>query len=280
MATRIWTNGGADNDWNTAGNWEGAAVPVSNDVVIFTGSPTPPTLNLDQGAVDLDALIIARNYSGDIGSSGNELKIAADVVHYMGSGDFYYQHASHGDTLFTDLIIIDGAIAANSASAPTVEISSEESDNDKISHIMVNRGAVTVAASNGNMPRLTVGYISNPVTDALVTYASAATTLAKLVQHGGRVNCNVALTDALVGGGVLIQASYGITNLVMSGGTTQYKDDTTITLADLHGGVLDLMQSPDVMTITTTFVHPGADIIYNNALHTLTYFYDFRRETR
>jgi len=281
MATRTWTRGAGTGDWNTAANWEGAAVPVTGDIVIFRGSVAPPTTNLDQGAVDLAALIIARDFTGALGASGTELMIAASLVHYRGSGDFYYQHASHVNTLFTDLIIIDGAIAANSASAPAIEISSEESDNDKISHIMVNRGAVTIAASNGNMPRLTVGYITNPLSDASVTYASAATTLAKLVQTGGRVKCTVAVTEANVSGGTLVQeVTYGITTLVMTGGICQYKDDATITLADLHGGVLDLLQSPDTMTITTTILQGNSDLIYDTALHTFTNFYDLRRETR
>ena len=281
MATRTWTRGAGSGDWDVAANWEGAAVPVTNDIVIFRGSVAPPTTNLDQGAVDLDALIVARDFTGALGASGTELMIAADLVHYRGSGDFYYQHASHVDTLFTDLIIIDGAIAANSALAPTIEISSEEGDNDKISHIMVRRGAVTIGASNGNMPRLTVGSITNPQSDASVTYAADTATLAKLVQTGGRVSCTVAITDATVDGGTLVQeTTYGITNLVMTGGMCQYKDDATITLADLHGGVLDLLQSPDTMIITTTILHPGSDLIYDTALHTLTNFYDLRRETR
>lgn len=43
-AVRTWTGGGADNNWNTAGNWDTGA-PVNNDSVVFSGSTRVTNFN-------------------------------------------------------------------------------------------------------------------------------------------------------------------------------------------------------------------------------------------
>lgn len=45
MATRTFINGGVDNNWGTAGNWTGTAVPTSADDVVFDGSSPNCTVN-------------------------------------------------------------------------------------------------------------------------------------------------------------------------------------------------------------------------------------------
>lgn len=270
-----WTRGAATNDWNTAGNWSNA-VPIAESNILFrTPALAMPDTNLDQGAIDANSVIIAKGVTGDLGSSGNELKIAANFVHHMGSGQLFYQHAqAAGAGLDTDLIIID---AENSTTA--VEISSEESDNDGIAHIMVLRGTVTIDATNGNMPRLTVGFRTNPNTDAIVSYPTDTPTLAKLVQMGGRLTCNVPVTDAYLSGGRCIQDNNLITNLVMHGGYMDYRDTGTIVLADIRGGTFDLLQLPTAMTVTTGIWGPNSIIHKSNTLHTITNEFDLRSES-
>src|SRR5690348_17205443 len=49
-AQSTWTGGGADQNWSTAGNWSGGAVP-SNDTVMFPDGAFPVTTNV-QGVVN------------------------------------------------------------------------------------------------------------------------------------------------------------------------------------------------------------------------------------
>src|SRR6266568_5458322 len=43
-ATKTWSGGGADSNWNTGANWGGTA-PVSNDSLIFNGTTQQNTTN-------------------------------------------------------------------------------------------------------------------------------------------------------------------------------------------------------------------------------------------
>lgn len=271
----VWTRGAGTNVWTTAGNWSNG-VPVAESNILFQPIGVAlPDSGLDVGGIDANALIISKGVTGDLGSSGNELKIAANLVHHMGSGQLFYQHAQNaGAALDTDLIIID---AENPTTA--VEISNEESDNDGIAHIVVLRGTVTIDATNGNMPRLSVGFRTNPNTDAIVNYPTDTPTLAKLVQTGGRLTCNVPITDAFLTGGRCIQDNNAIANLIMHGGYMDYRDDGAITLADIHGGTFDLMQDPVALTVSTGIWHPGSVIHKNTTLHTITSEQDLRTES-
>ena len=79
-------------DWNTAANWDTAAVPVAADDVKFAVDAYPVLYGLDQSAVTLDSLRIGEEYKGTIAglsasgtTSGFYLKINSTLVVYNGA---------------------------------------------------------------------------------------------------------------------------------------------------------------------------------------------------
>ena len=45
LAVSIWDGGGADNNWMTAANWVGDAVPSAGDDLVFAGTARKNTVN-------------------------------------------------------------------------------------------------------------------------------------------------------------------------------------------------------------------------------------------
>ena len=85
------------NDWNTAANWSGSAVPVDEDLVNFTDGSFDVLYGLDQSAIELRQLTVASGYKGSIGTSSAPLKIdtdpgsgsGAESLDLAGSGYYY-----------------------------------------------------------------------------------------------------------------------------------------------------------------------------------------------
>lgn len=75
MATRSWTDGGTDGNWNSTANWSGATVPIAGDTVIIDTSSRSIQTNLDQSAVTLARLEIGSGFTGKIGTSANFLRV-------------------------------------------------------------------------------------------------------------------------------------------------------------------------------------------------------------
>jgi hypothetical protein len=101
MATlHRWTNGTADENWGTVGNWHSGEVPNGQtDVAVMDGRLTQvgPTAGLDRTGERLKRLVIRSDFTGDIGGPGNYLKhwINSGVEEngrliHRGSGDVYF----------------------------------------------------------------------------------------------------------------------------------------------------------------------------------------------
>lgn len=73
------------NDWNTAANWSGSAVPIDEDLVNFTDGSFDVLYGLDQSAVELRQLTVASGYRGNIGTATAPLKIDTDPASGSGS---------------------------------------------------------------------------------------------------------------------------------------------------------------------------------------------------
>jgi len=75
-ATRVWTGGGADNKWKTAGNWGGTA-PGSGDTLVFAGSSRLTTTN-DYTGYSF-ASIIFSNTASAFTLAGNSLTLTGEL---------------------------------------------------------------------------------------------------------------------------------------------------------------------------------------------------------
>jgi hypothetical protein len=87
MATRTWTDGGADGDWSNTANWSGGAVPVDGDDVVIGDTTRAITAGLNQAGVDLASLKITGGAS--IGSSSTPLTIGVSgTLTWSGTGSY------------------------------------------------------------------------------------------------------------------------------------------------------------------------------------------------
>jgi len=256
MATRVWQS--SDGNWGNTASWTGAAVPVSNDIVIFPeNNAVSVTSGLSQAAVDLDALITKPGYIGNIGSSGTHLSISADRVLHEGSGTLYY---TDGDGT-TDLVIVNalGNVAAAVFSGTA------------LSRIVLLAGKTTLDASLAALTDLEIGFVNSPQSDAECVIENGAGTITNLLMSGGVVSSSAVITNAHLNAGILTQESVAgaITNLFLAGGICRYKTSTTLVLAQLLAGVLDCREARS-LTISTLRVHPGARALVPEDMVTVT----------
>lgn len=260
MATRTWQ--GADTDWSTPGNWSAATEPVSNDIAIIPASSAQAIAGSDESAVDLDALLVEAGYLANIGSSGSELNISADLVKFFGSGNFYYLDGAG----ITDLVLINSGSMSNAI----------ELGGDTITACTILRGTVTLAGTIGTMANLRIGHVTNRESDVILTIAAGATAYTVVDQAGGVVTCgSVATTWNQSAGTSTYHGAIAMTTLNLKGGRMSYTSTGTLTTAWVYGGaVLDL--TGGAKTVTDLYLLPGSEAIYDSSLVTVTTLHDWR----
>ncbi len=216
---------------------------------------------LGAGHCDLDALLVEPGYASNIGSSGSELNISADLVKFFGSGDFYYLDGAGT----TDVVLIKSGSMSN-----TIELGG-----DTITTCTILRGTVTLAGTIGTMATLRVGHVTNRESDAIVTIAAGATAYTAVHQAGGSVTCGSVTTTWNQNAGVsTYHGAIAMTTLQLKGGRMNYTSTGTLTTAWVYGGaVLDL--TGGAKTVTTLYILPGGKAIYDESLVTVTNLNDW-----
>lgn len=259
-------------DWSTAGNWSDNLVPVSNTQAAMDSSPGPEVnAGLDQGGVDLDALLLPRLFERNLGSSSNPLKIAADLVLNYSAGNLYFECAKDGvSALKTDEIHIECAHAR-----AKTEIGGETGDAGDIDLINIMRGNVILKSNIafGASAIVRVGYVSNRISDVNLLIDATTDTLATLDMSGGICRCNCQITNATITGQgtSLTHDTNKITGTlkIMAGARCIFNHEALNadgTVIEVHsGGILDLTQNSKEKTIATLRTFPGSTIIYDIA---------------
>lgn len=88
MATNKWTGGANDGNWNTAGNWSLAAVPVNTNDVVIDVTNQSITAGLNQTGVALASLTVTSGVN--IGGNGSSLVIGVTgTAKFAGTGTVY-----------------------------------------------------------------------------------------------------------------------------------------------------------------------------------------------
>jgi len=270
-------------DWSVAGNWSPSGVPVDNDKAVISHTlQSDVNAGLDQSGIDLDLLELPAAYSRSLGSTGNTLRLAADIIKHFGSGPMYFEASAGGVADITDEILLQ---CANPG--VVVELGSEPGDAGNVSVIVANRVSLLIKANilfENTLGQLIVGYVNNPSSDVRIKITSGADTLPVLDQGGGLVESEGAITAARVANGTLIQDVQPITTLdIFEGGNVIYNHSVLTTVRIHPGGVLDLMQNAKYKTITTAIVYRGGTLKYDSrasSLHTITTLTDYNRLTQ
>lgn len=247
MASISWTDGAADGNWATAGNWSGGAAPVDNDVVTIGTSNRDITSGLNQSGINLNALYITDGFGGKIGTDSAALQIncdgaATNMLKIAGRGQYYK---------------ISGTI-------PTAEINVS--------------GETTVYVAGGTWTDIRAGMKGNLEIDASAVVTNAriagpsgsigynATGLTLLVLEGGsNFRVDRSWTTARVGSNARLKswlAAAGTTTYIEPGGTHQHNSSGTMTTQEvMPNGKLTVEGQPNSSaTWTTVYRYRGATV--------------------
>ena len=274
MATRNWLD--VDGDWTNTNNWSGGAVPVAgDDVYIESGTQTIDT-NLGQSAVKVASLNIAKNFTGQIGTTSTALDIGADVVNIgytigssspAGSTWIYLDIAN---TTACDCQVFGSASSSASSLYGPIVITADDSDVD----ITVHAGLVNfnpIPDTTGAIGDLNVlggeVYVGH-------TAKAANTSIENVNIEGGRTYLisDVSGTVGVNAGTVEVLDDSDLTTVQLrNAGVMVYAASETInTLTFDKGGTFNSSSWRGSFTITTLNLESGGTIIMNPSLVTVT----------
>lgn len=262
-----------DGVWGTPGNWSSAAIPVTNDTASIPKSMGNNITDAggDAKAIDLDALHTHPGFVGKFGDTSVPIQTAADLVHAMGPGGFYFECHKSGSNFVTDEVRIECALASS-----IVQIGSDVASAGDITRIHALRGNVTLTGNimftdSGGI--VVVGSIRGP-DDVSLKIVAAADTLPDFIQTSGKTFVDNVVTRMLIAGGVCVKdVNKAVTIDVFAGGTLIYNHDAVggeVVLCRVHsGGTLDLNQNGVLKVFDATIRFRGGVIHKNDVLHTI-----------
>lgn len=248
--TTVTANKGV-NDWGTASNWSGDAVPVNDDDVIIPGAASGNAVailyGLNQSSVTLDDVYVQKDYNANIGRIENGvyyyLRIDPDTFDYRAS---------------SALAIID--IGAANIS-PYIEANGTAGTNkhalylkgSNIATLEIRKGSVGIAALPGEtatVATLLCSYLTNATSDVTLV-VGAGVTLTTLTQSGGTCTLNCAATTVTNAAGTTLttDGTGAITTLNVYG-TTYANSTGTVGTTNLYG-TLDTSKDRSSRTFTT-----------------------------
>lgn len=262
---------GADGGWANA-NFVSGAVPIDDDEIVIPSSIAVNISGTDQGGVDLDLLQIAAGFRGNIGASGDPLLIDGDKIVHLGSGTLFLKAT---DNEATDWVVVDSdntSLAAHLDSEPA-----DVGSGGTMTRVTVKKGAVTLAATLGigGLPaNLDIGFRNNVATDANVTLnCDLLATTGTLLMNGGMLTSIGNVPIAVQRAGTWVQDAGVITALHLMGGTCFLKTTETMALANVMGGILNLVANELGKTVTNIYLFTGGTLIYDPVLFTGTVHY-------
>ncbi len=230
------------NHWDTAANWDGAAVPVNGDAVYIEDSDVDILYGLDQIAVTLGSLTIDSGYTGEIGSA-------------------YYNTDDDGDTGTQYTEYRQRLLKIGTASITVGKGRGTGSGRLQIDLNAVNT-AITIhntgASSESELAALTLtGAGASSTLDMFggaVDFAIRATetaTLATIRQNAGTIRCGTGTTLAAItkgAGGLDIRSN--VTTLTQSSGATAIRDTATVGTLALQDGSVNYLSNGTITTLT------------------------------
>jgi hypothetical protein len=118
VTSDTWTNGGGDNNWNTAANWSTGAVPGARALAIFSASNTANcTIN---ATVNVAGIQIASGYTGTITQNNSET-ITIGTSNYSQAGGTFAGSSNTGDVIVDNgNFSLTGGTFTNSAAGLTL----------------------------------------------------------------------------------------------------------------------------------------------------------------
>jgi hypothetical protein len=261
------------NDWNTAANWSGSAVPVGDDLVAFSNGSNDVLYGLDQSGIDLRQFSVTEGFRGNIGTSNAPLKIDTDRSDDAGSeslelGGSGYYYNFQGDYPIVNVTKNSGTLKIKGGLTKTSFTGTAVSGN------------ITLDSSTATTPGNAITVVDvSPA--CFITIPSTATNTGDIVQNSGRIDLfavtKSAKSSLLLGGngrfttkdsGVINTNSASTTAISVVGGTYTHESDADFTGGGTHlalyGGKVDMTK---VRAATgAEFVDMGPTEVYGGEL--------------
>lgn len=250
------------NFWDNTANWSGAAVPVDSDDVILSASSVSILYGIGSTGVTLGTMTIDASYEGFIGlpeRNSNGYKEYRDT--YLEAGVTTLK-IGQGVGNKSRRIKIDlggdaSAITVNGSGAPidtgleAILLKGTNASNT----LTITEGSVGVAVLPGETANLsggvTVGYETQRGSDARLRLGSGVTLSGPLIQKGGQVEANAAITTITREGGTMVHRGSGGATTVNNRGGTLFDETTGTYTTTENYAILDRRQQPAGKTYTT-----------------------------
>ncbi len=285
------------NDWSTADNWSGGAVPVNADDVIIRDSNINILWGLDQSAVDLTSLTIEASYTGLIGLPRNRFttnasgsSFSSTKVEYRqtyldigwttariglvtalggaGSERLKLDNDKSGSSTTT---IYSTASTSKDAGLPAVRLLAAHANADV--YVRSSPAGVGIAVDTpGETSTVGVVSISAPTGSNSNVFIGDGVTLTTYQQTGGQAVLDAAATITSVtldGGSLRTEGTQAITTVNVSAGTLAHNSTGTVTTLNQTGGTVTTAESNEARTITT-YNLDGGTLVSDDAYLTIT----------
>ncbi len=297
-AYAVSTASAGPNDWSTAANWSGGAVPVNGDIVYLTNSAVHIAYGLAQSAVTLAELHSDQTFTGRVGLDYTNFATSVDALTVSTTVRPEYRTTFlqisatlwiHGDSLGISApsgsarFCID--LGANASTANIINTASSSADSGRpcvrilcnhastVINVRSGTGGVGIAAEKpsdtSTLPTINCTDTSGQ-TKIITGYGINLTTFNTT---GGNhiLKSNNAITTVTCNGGTLRTEGTGATTtLNVNSGTVTANATGTITTVNCNGGQLTGFGSSNARTWTTVTMKPGATLSYDPTVVTLT----------
>ncbi len=257
MAQKTWASTvSTGDDWSNAANWDSTGVPGAGDDVRLPAGGVGVVAGLDQSAVALGDVIVEKGFTGNLGSTAEDLKLNCGRFEYAGTGQAYVDLSASTLTLAIEIQETgsagDGENSLNliPSTGDTVSIESGDVGIAAIHQDTANIAALRIVGEDADVDvgeGVTVGQVDMLAGECLLRGGSSDTTVNV---HGGELKTQEesALGTVTVRGGTFIGNSRGtIENLVCDGGES------------------DFTQSGSTRSVVSIKLNPGASLLYDPA---------------
>lgn len=255
MANIPWT--ASTGNLTTAGNWVGGVAPGASDVAVFNRGTQDVDPSLGNIAA-LDGIEIQPGYTGTIGGTGNKMTSSVNTIRHVGSAEFWFDDSA----ALTDDVFIratDRNVVVNLGG-------------DTMTNVSLLRGNITLDGTTGVIALLNIGFVDNVQQDVTLNIVTNGNAITAGKMWGGVVTLNKTMTTLDIANGLIMlptgtSGSIGAIHQLGPGGVIRHNTLNTIALA-YAAGTLDL--GPEAKTVDKLAEFPGAKVIDNDVLHTIT----------
>ena len=279
--------GSGPNDWSSAANWSGKAVPGAGDNVYITGGPSIcwglATSNTKASTT------IGQTYTGKIGLDTRNFATNADASSVSTAAPEYRQaylkpqttllkigeHVGPGKATGSTRLMIDtSSIATTTTIYNTAKTASETT-------MAPLRMIAASAASDTEVRGGIVGIGTDQWTES--------PQIDNLLVSGGQVYARCAIDEAKVSGGTVVlhllgtltvlevsdgtattEGTSGVTTLRIEGGTVFANSSGGIGTANMQGGTLDMSQAKVARTITALKLLEACTVVADDDVVTIS----------